>query len=42
MKFEGMFFDTIPALLAKVEEMRGFFSIPEWVKRFNEWKDRLK
>jgi hypothetical protein len=42
MKLEGMFFDTPAALLAKVEEILGDISITEWVKVFDEWKDRLK
>jgi len=42
MKLEGMFFDTPAALLAEVEEILGDISITEWVKVFDEWKDRLK
>jgi hypothetical protein len=42
MKLEGMFFDKPAARLAEVEEILGDISITEWVKVFNEWKDRLK
>jgi hypothetical protein len=42
MKLEGMFFDTPAALLAEVEEILGDISITEWIKVFDEWKDRLK
>jgi hypothetical protein len=42
MKHKGMFFDTPAALSAKVEEILGHVSITEWVKVFDEWKDRLK
>jgi hypothetical protein len=42
MKLEKMFFDTPAALLAKVKEILGNISITEWVKVFDEWKDRLK
>jgi hypothetical protein len=42
MKLEGMFFDTPAALLAEIEEILGDINITEWVKVFDEWKDRLK
>jgi hypothetical protein len=42
MKFEGMFFDPPAALSAEVKEILGEIRIPEWVKMFDKWKDRLK
>jgi histone-lysine N-methyltransferase SETMAR len=42
MKLEGMFFETPSALGAEVEEIPGDSSITEWLKVFDECKDRLK
>jgi hypothetical protein len=42
MKLERIFFETLAAVLAEVEEMFGDISITEWVKVFDEQKDRLK
>jgi len=42
MKLERIFLDPLAVLLAEVEEILGDISIPEWVKVFDEWKDRLK
>jgi hypothetical protein len=42
MKLEGMFLDPLAVLWAEVEEIFGDTSITEWVKVFDEWKNRLK
>jgi hypothetical protein len=42
MKLEAMFFDRPAAILAEIEGIVGDMSTAEWVKVFDEWKDRLK